>query len=204
MTTVNQIRESLRLLELHDRFIQESTVFDEQTKNAFYHKSKYIRDFLIARPETTAYQLKTITNDLLTYWNESITPDTERFWTTLKIQQIDIVRKDPFELALIKKRFKNVEQGMDARNNWEALKQLKSITDRFSETDIQQINSIIAEDEENRYYILKSCLRKKAIPPTKYLKFGECMAYFANCGLFDAYFGKEQTEELYNIWKNFK
>jgi len=47
-------------------------------------------------------------------------------------------------------------------------------------------------------------LAKKAIPQTQYLKFGECMAYFGRSKLFEVYFSKEQVEELYEIWKNFK
>lgn len=204
MTTLELTDQLLRTTEIHDKFVDASTAFDDKTKQAIKHMSKYIRDFLTANPKANAYQLRTLTNELLTYWNESINSDTEKFWTELQTNDIDIERKEPLKFALTKKRFRTVEQGIDARNNWADLKKLNSITDKFSKTDIEQIDSIIADDEQNRLDILKKCLRKKAIPPTQYLKFGECMAYFANCRLFDKYFTTGQVEELYDIWKNFK
>jgi len=204
VTTLGHTDQLLRTTEIHDKFVNASTEFDDNTKQGFKYFSKYIRDFLTANPKANAYQLRILTNELLTYWNESINRDTEYFWAELQANNIDIERKEPLKFALAKKRFRTVEQGIDARNNWTDLKGLKSITDKFSKTDIQQIDSIIADDEQNRLDILKKCLRKKTIPPTQYLKFGECMAYFANCRLFDKYFTKEQVEELYGIWKNFK
>ena len=93
---------------------------------------------------------------------------------------------------------------MDARNYWTKLKSQNSITESFTKTEIQEIDDIVAEDEKRRLEILKKCLNKKTIPQSQYLKFGECMAYFANCRLFDKYFTSGQVEELYDIWKNFK
>jgi hypothetical protein len=204
VTTLGHTDQLLRTTEIHDKFVDASTAFDNKTKQGFKYISKYIRDFLTNHPKVNAYQLRTLTNALLTYWNESINRDTENFWTELQANNIAIQRKNPLKFALTKKRFRNVEQGIDARNNWPDLKKLKSITDKFSKTDIEQIDAIIADDEQTRLGILKKCLRKKAIPPTQYLKVGECMAYFANCRLFDKYFTREQVEELYDIWKNFK
>jgi hypothetical protein len=204
MTNLGHNDKLLRTTEIHDKIVDASTAFDDKTKQAFKNMSKYIKDFLTANPKTNAYQLRTLTNELLTYWNESISSDTEKFWTELQTNNIDTERKEPLRFALTKKRFRTVEQGINARNNWTDLKKLNSTIDKFSKTDIEQIDSIIADDEQNRLDILKKCLRKKAIPQTQYLKFGECMAYFANCRLFDKYFTIEQVEELYNIWKNFK
>lgn len=204
MTTLGHTDQLLRITEIHDKFVDASTAFDDKTKQGFKHLSKYIRDFLTSNPKANSYQLRTLANELLTYWNESINNDTEKFWTELRTNDIDIERKEPLKFALTKKRFRTVEQGIDARNNWADLKKLNSIADKFSKTDIEQIDSIIACDEQNRLDILRKCLRKKAIAPTQYLKFGECMAYFANCRLFDKYFTTGQVEELYDIWKNFK
>ena len=145
-----------------------------------------------------------MTSELLVYWNESIKPDTEAFWAELRKNNIDFERKEPLKFALTKKRFRTVEQGMDARNYWTKLKSQNSITESFTKTEIQEIDDIVAEDEKRRLEILKKCLNKKTIPQSQYLKFGECMAYFANCRLFDKYFTSGQVEELYDIWKNFK
>ena len=97
-----------------------------------------------------------------------------------------------------------IDQGMDARKHWSELKKRKEITDKYSRTEIEKIETIIADDENRRLEILKKCLRKNEIPQTQYLKFGECMAYMNNCGLWDKYFSKEEVQQLYNIWTNFK
>ncbi len=204
MTTLEHREKLWRTTEIHDNLIDVSIIFDDHTKQAFKTQSKFIRDFLTNNPKANSYQLRTLTSELLTYWNESIKPDTEAFWTELRKNDIDFERKEPLKFALTKGRFRNVEQGMDARNYWTKLKGEKSIIDNFTQAQIQVIDKIISDDEQRRLDILKKCLIKKAIPQTQYLKFGECMAYFANCRLFDKYFTTGQVEELYDIWKNFK
>lgn len=166
--------------------------------------SKFYKDFFAKETKINTYQLKSLTNDFLTYWNESIHPDTELFWEEARKEGIDFERKDPLKFALEKSRFRNVHQGMDARNNWEEVKKLQAILERFSTDEIAKIDRIIAEDENRRLNILKKCRRKKEIPQSQYLKFGECMAYFNNCRLFGLYFSQEEVEELYVIWKNFR
>ena len=198
-------REKLwRTTEIHDNLVDTSTVFDGQTKQALKTQSNFIRDFLTNNPKANSYQLRTLTSELLIYWNESIKPDTETFWTELRKNNIDFERKEPLKFALTKKRFRTVEQVIDARNYWTELKSEKSIADNFTNAEIIEIDNIIADDEKSRLDVLQKCLSKKAIPQTQYLKFGECMAYFANCRLFDYYFTTRKVEELYDIWKNFK
>ena len=70
--------------------------------------------------------------------------------------------------------------------------------------EIEEIDDIILKDEKQRIEILKKCLRKKEIPQTQYLKYGECMAYANNCLLWKKYFKQSEVDELYEIWKNFK
>ena len=122
----------------------------------------------------------------------------------VKTANLNLERKEPLKFALDKNRFRNVEQGIGARKYWDSLKSLKCIKDRYSDSEIKKIDEIIVEDENKRIGILKKCLAKKNIPKSQYLKFGECMAYFANCGLFDRYLTEEEVKELYTIWKNFK
>jgi hypothetical protein len=204
MTTLGYREKLIQATQIHDNLVDISNVFDEQTKQVFKTLSKYIRDFLNNNPKANSYQLRTLTNELLIYWNESIKPDTEVFWTELRRNKIDFERKEPLRFALTKNRFRTVELGMDARNYWIYLKTQATITDNFTKTEIEKIDNIIIDDEKKRFDVLKKCLNKKAIPQTQYLKFGECMAYFANCRLFDKYFTTGQVEELYNIWTNFK
>ncbi len=203
MTILGHREKLWRTTEIQDNLVDMSTVFDNQTKQYFKTQSKFIRDLLTNNPKANSYQLRTLTSELLIYWNESIKPDTEIFWTELRKNNIDFERKEPLKFVIAKKRFRNVEQGIDARNHWKYLKSQKSITDNFTKSEIIEIDSIIANDEKRRLDILEKCLLKRTIPQSQYLKFGECMAYFANCRLFDQYFTAERVEELYNIWRNF-
>ena len=204
MTTFGHKEKLWHTTEIQDNLVDGSIVFDNQTKQAFKTQSKFIRDFLTNNPKVNSYQLKSLTNELLTYWNESINPDTEIFWTELKDNGIDFERKEPLRFALTKKRFRNFEQGMNARKHWTKIKNRKEITDKYSQAEIEKIETIIADDENRRLEILKKCLRKNEIPQTQYLKFGECMAYINNCGLWEKYFNKGEVKQLYNIWTNFK
>ena len=173
MTTFGHKEKLWHTTKIQDNLVDDSIVFDNKTKQAFKTQSKFIRDFLTNNPKANSYQLKSLTNELLTYWNESINPDTEIFWTELKDNGIDFERKEPLRFALTKKRFRNVEQGIDARKHWTELKNRKEITDKYSQAEIEKIETIIADDENRRLEILKKCLRKNEIPQTQYLKFLE-------------------------------
>lgn len=204
MTTLGNLEKLILTTKINDKVVDSSTIIDEKTKEAFKNLSKYTRNLLEKEPKMNSYGLNSLKVGLLTYWNESINPDTEKFWTELKTNGIDYERKEPLRFALDKKRFRQVEQGIDARKHWTELKKLKEIQHRFAKTEIEEIGDIISKDENQRTEILKKCLRKKEIPQTQYLKFGECMAYLNNCGLWDKYFTKEEVQQLYDIWTNFK
>ena len=197
----------LKTIEVQNRLVTDSKYFDITTKEAFINHSKSFSNLLTNETEKeklTLTQLKSLTNDLLTYWNESISIDTEFFWIALKNNNIDFERKNPLDFAIIKNRFRTVEQGIGAKKYWGEIKEIKTVKDRFSKDEIEKIEKIIEIEENTRFEILNKCLTKKEIPQTQYLKFGECMAYFANCKLFDKYFNEKQVDDLYEIWKNFE
>jgi len=207
LTKTENIKQILKIVEIHEKIISESTEIDNETKSHFLELSIFIKDCLIDESKArkfSSYQIKSLRNDLLIYWNETISVDTEKFWNEILTEKLNIQRKEPLKFALDKNRFRNVEQGIGARKYWDELKTIKSIKDKFSETEIVKIDQIIAEDENKRIRILKKCLAKKTIPKSQYLKFGECMAYFTNCGLFNKYMTKKDVDELYEVWKNFK
>lgn len=204
MTTLGNIEKLILTTKINDKVVDSSTIMDEKTKEAFKNLSKYTRDHLEREPKMNSYGLNSLKSGLLTYWKESINPDTENFWTELKGSGVDYERKEPLRFALEKKRFRQVEQGIDVRNHWNELKKLKEVQQRLTKTEIEEIDDIILKDEKQRIEILKKCLRKKEIPQTQYLKFGECMAYANNCRLWDKYFKQSEVDELYDIWKNFK
>jgi len=204
LTTLEHKDKLLQTTYIQDKVIGESTLLNNQAKQALYILSVYIRDILANKTKLNSYQFTSLTNGILTYWNESINPDTEKFWGQMNINNISFLRKEPLRFALEKNRFRNVEQGIEAKNHWPDLKKLPSITARYTQAEIDQIDKIIDDDERKRLTILKKCLTKRSIPQTQYLKFGECMAYFSRCDLFGKYFSKDQVNELYIIWRNFK
>lgn len=204
MTTLQDIEKLILTTVINDKVVDCSIIMDEKTKNAFKNYSKRTRDLLKKEPQMTSYGLNSLKSGLLTYWNESVNIDTEKFWTELKKNGVDYERKEPLRFALEKKRFRRVDQGMDARKHWTELKKLKEVRQRFTKAEIEDLDDIISYDEKQRIEILRKCLRKREIPQSKYLKFGECMAYASNCGLWGKYFSQSEIDELYDIWKNFK
>ncbi len=189
-------------IEIQNRFAENSEYLDNKTKEAIVNYGNYVSD-RIQKESFTLTQLKSWTKDILTLWNESISPDAELFWIELRKKGIDFERKDELNFALTKGRFRRVESGMGARKYWTQIREFPSIKNRFSKSEIVLLDKIIEKDEKTRLDILTRCLIRKEIVPSLYLKFGECMAYFYNCSLFEKYFSKEQVEELSTIWTKF-
>lgn len=204
MTTLGNIEKLILTTKINDKVVDSSNILDEKSKAAFKNLSKYTRDYLERESKINSYGLNSLKNELLTYWNESITPDTEKFWSEINANGINYERNEPLKFALNKKKFRQVEQGIDAKKYWPFLKTTNEIKNRFSETEIDIIDNIISADEKAKLEILKKCLRKNEIPQTQYLKFGECITYMNNCELWDNYFKKSEVTILHEIWKNFK
>ena len=202
--TKSEYKEQLlRTIQIQNDLLNDFDLFDPKTKEAIINLGLYWTERLDSE-HFTLTQLKSITNDILTMWKETIGIATELFWTELKKNNIEFERKDELNFALQKGRFRRVDIGMGARKDWNVIKDFDSIKGRFSNDEIEKISKIIDLDEKTRLEILKKCLRKKEIPQTQYLKFGECMAYMSNCGLWDKYFAKTEVNELYDIWNKFE
>lgn len=193
----------LRTIQIQNGLVADFDLFDSKTREAIINQGDYWTERL-NKESFTLTQLKSVANDILTLWKESIGIATELFWTELQKNDIEFERRDELIFALEKGRFRRVDIGMGARKDWAVIKDFNSIKERFSNDEIEKISSIIDIDERTRLEILKRYLRKKEIPQTQYLKFGECMAYMSNCGLWDRYFSEPEVDELYSIWKNFE
>lgn len=193
----------LKTIVIHNRLVHASNSLDPKTKEGFHYFGNYWTD-RIRKESFTITQLKSVTGDILSFWQQDISIDAESFWKELQKNNIDFERKDELNFVLTKGRFRYVGIGMRARKDWLLMRESNSIKGRFSNVEIEAIGRIIELDEKTRLEILSKCLKKKEIPLSQYLKFGECMAYFGNCGLFEKYFSKEQIKELNDIWVNFK
>jgi len=198
--TKSEYRDQLlRTIQIQNDLLNDFDLFDPRTKEAIINLGIYWTERLKSE-HFTLTQLKSITNDILTMWKETIGIATEMFWSELKKNNIDFERKDELNFALQKGRFRRVDIGMGAKKDWNVIKDFDSIKNRFSEDEIEKITNIIDLDEKTRLEILKKCLSKKEIPQSQYHKFEECMAYMSNCGLWDKYFAKTEVKELYDIW----
>jgi hypothetical protein len=207
LTKSENIEQLLKTVEINERIVNKSSEIDNETKLFFLELSGFVKSCLTNNSTVgkfNSYQINSLRNDLLNYWNETISVETENFWTEIISENLNIERKEPLKFALNKNRFRNVEQGIGARKYWTELKSLKSITSKYSEIEIEHITKIIAEDENKRIVILKKCLAKKAIPKSQYLKFGECIAYFTNCQIFSNYMTDKEVDQLHIIWNNYK
>jgi hypothetical protein len=196
-------KKLLRTIQIQNDLVNDFDLFDPKTKEALINHGNNWTDRLNNEPFTLT-QLKSISIDILTLWKESIGIATEMFWTELKKNNIDFERKDELNFALQKGRFRRVDIGMGARKDWNVIKDIDSIKNRFSKDEIEKISNIIDLDEKTRLETLKKCLRKNEIPQTQYLIFGECMAYMANCGLWDEHFNETEVSKLYDLWNKFE
>ena len=188
---------------ISDNAIDQSTTLDNQTKIAIKNLSLETRTVVEKEPKINSSSLNSLKSALLTYWNESISPETEFFWSELVKNGIDYPRAEPLKFALEKGRFKRVDQGMQARKNWSILKSHEEILNKYTRSEIQKIEEIISKDEKTRTNLLKKCLVKREIPRSQYLKFGECMAYISNTGISEKYFSEKELNDLYEIWNSF-
>ena len=188
---------------ISDNAIDQSTTLDNQTKIAIKNLSLETRTVVEKEPKINSSSLNSLKSALLTYWNESISPETEFFWSELVKNGIDYPRAEPLKFALEKGRFKRVDQGMQARKNWSILKSHEEILNKYTRSEIQKIEEIISKDEKTRTKLLKKCLVKREIPRSQYLKFGECMAYISNTGISEKYFSEKELNDLYEIWNSF-
>ena len=196
------IEDLLKTAEIQINIVSNSKYFEANSK---YWMNFTAEEWIerIKKEKFSLTQLKSISSDLLTYWKESISIDTELFWDDLTKNNIHFERKDELNFALKKGRFRRVDIGMLARRDWGIMKNLDSIKSRFSKIEIKKIEEVIRNDEKNRFEILTKCLEKSKIPQNKYLKFGECWAYFSNCNLWEQYFTKEEKDKLIDIWRSF-
>jgi hypothetical protein len=196
-----------KIIATGSEIINDSENFHSKTKESM---SKYSQDIIkrINDFSRNGKQNLTIINsfkkEYLTFWNESISKETEMFWWKLENGKIEVERKEPFKYALLKNRFQNVHQGMDANKNWHSIKEFGYINKRFTENQIIKLQEIIEKDEKERLDLLKKCFERKKIPNSKYLRFGDSVNYFNNCNLFKKYFKSEEVVELMKIWQDYK
>jgi hypothetical protein len=196
-----------KIIAVGNKIINDSENLHPKIKEAMSNYSKDIVERINDINRNGKQNLTVINsfkNDYLIFWNESVSIETEIFWQKLEEEKVEVERKEPLKYALIKNRFQNVHQGMAARKNWNKIIEFGYINKRFTEEEIIKLKQIIDKDEKDRFELLKKCYETKKIPNTKYLRFGDSVAYFNNSNLFEKYFKSNEVVELMKIWQDCK
>jgi len=200
-------KELLQVLDIANLVINESDIKDEKEKKdtlSFIEQTRNLTNSKNGDDKITSYGLKSLTDSFLVYWNESISVDTEKFWNLLEKEGISIKRKEPLRQALLRGVFRNVHEAMEACKNFDEMVEKGVLKSRYNEAELTTIRDIIDKNTSVRVELLRSCLIKGKIPSSKYLRFGDSMAYMGNCNLFNDYFNENEVEQLLDIWNNFK
>jgi len=189
----------LRIIQIQNDLLNDFDLLDSELKDGIINFGIYWADRL-DNEHYSLTQLKSIANNILTFWKESIGIATEMFWTELEKNNIVFKRSDELNFVLQKGRFRRVDIGIFANRDWEVIKEFDSIKARFSNDQIVKISNIIDLDEKSRVEILKKRLKRKEIPITQLRNFIQAFTYISNLGLWDKHFTNKEVTELYAFW----
>ena len=76
------------------------------------------------------------------------------------------------------------------------MKNTEFLNRQFTKKEIKQVKETME--------IVNRCFQKKKIPFSRYLKFGESMAFLERTNLTTKYFTEIEREEIFDIWKSTK
>lgn len=199
--------EFILALEVEKETILQSTILTQHEKNdsCRYNEEKRLQhNLLLATGKLNLHILRYLIEDILIRWNESIGIDTEIFWNKMYERGIKYARKEPLRWALQKGRFRNVHQGMEAAKNFDSLIRTKLLEPNFSYEELSQLRNIIEKDTNSRLELFKSCLKKGHLTASIYLRFGDSVAYFNECDLWEKFFTENEVNQLTALWQSFK
>lgn len=205
--TLKKSGEFIQALEVEKETILQSTTLTQHEKNdscRYNEERKHMHNRLLATGQLNSQTLRYLIEDLLIRWNESIGIDTEIFWNKMYERGIKFPRKEPLRWALQKGRFRNVHQGMEAAKHFDSLIKSKHLEPNFSYEELSELRNIIDRDTNSRLELFKSCLKKGRLTASVYLRFGESVAYFNECDLWEKFFTVNEVNQLTAIWKSFK
>lgn len=198
--TLNRARSFLKAIEIENRIVSNSTKINKELKAAFLKQNIQSRNLIehgINSNKLTASEMRSLENEFFTYWNEAINIDVEIFWTKIVQHNLPYQRKSPINELLNKGKFLHTDQWIELFNNFEELQQ----NGFLKKKEFHQIQELLKQEEEKRFHLVKHCFDRKKIPFSKYLKFGEALAFLNNCSLTSNYFTEKEIEEIYQIWE---
>jgi hypothetical protein len=143
--------------------------------------------------------VKSIINDFLIYWNETIGLDSERFWQEIQKSGLNIKRKRSLRNVVKRGRFLDIHEVMSARNQWDELMCSEYIAIQFDDKEIAELVQIMRDDEAKRADLFRKCLRNNRLSKFDELRYCENMAYFTTYNLYKSYFTIHEIEEIRRI-----
>ena len=203
--TIEKAERLIAAIELADSILKQDNEHNHNTIQSKWNHSIYVKNLVkasIRKNNLNSASLKSLIDSFLVSWNESIGIKTEIFWQKIRELGYDYKRIEPLRFALSKGRFRNVHEGIEAKNNWIPLKDSGLLKDQFSKSEIQRIDEIIENDTCKRLFLLKRVLGKGKLAYSNYLVFGDSWAYFKECNLFSENFNKDEVDILYKILLN--
>ena len=198
--TLNRAKSFLEAIKIENIIVSNSTRINNQTKAAFLKQNIHSKNFIehgINSNKLTISEIRSLENEFFTYWNEAINLDVEIFWTKSFKHDLPYQRKSPINQLLNKNKFLHTDQWIELFNNSNELQQNGFLKNQ----ELYQIQELLKQEEEKRFNLIKRCFHRKKIPHSKYLKFGEALAFLNNCNLISKYFTEKEIEEIYQIWK---
>ena len=195
---------ALRLLcSLSKECFANSKILNESEKAgwiAMVDYSEGVMDISEKGQKLSGYQIKSIEQELLKYWNENLNCEVERFWELISEKSLHFERSKTFENIISKRRFKNVEQAIQVYNEIFS----ESLTNMNSESlksRLAQLTEVVGLDKERRIKQTKKWIRIQSVSFSDSLKFGENYAYLKRTGLFETLLDQKEKEILEKLAK---
>ncbi|HZV69541.1 MAG TPA: hypothetical protein VFG10_08355 [Saprospiraceae bacterium] len=148
--------------------------------------------------------LGAVATGFLIYWNEAVSIDVERFWKEAAIRNVEFKRIEPLKYVLANGHFRNIHVILSARQHWPELMNSELIKERYSASEIQQLNSIMENDELTRARIIRKCIKNKNIPMSSAMKLYDTLEYFRRFKLFSKHFSEAEMNEFNGIKLKFE
>lgn len=202
--TKERAKSILKAIEIGKEILEKSKSIDPTIKSAFGFSSQYSINTILDcfnKNKLTLYQVKTIESEFFTYWNETISLDTELFWKEIQNNNLHFERKNPIKYLLENGRLRHVEQWIDLYNNINQLKEAGQLKLLLDDDEIIKLQELLDKEEQKRYSLVKRYHDKGSIALSNYSKFGEAMAFLERCNLTLKYFSAQEREQIYEMWQ---
>ncbi len=149
----------------------------------------------------SSYQLNSIENELLSYWNNYLNLETEKFWNLIDKNGIRINRKPTFEKIIAQKRFKNVEQAIDVYNDLYT-RPIRNYDNEELKFKLDSLYEIVKLDRDKRISQFRKWIRNKRVSVSDRMKFGENYAYMLKTNQLEGIFGKTEQQTIEDLMKH--